>query len=553
MFTQKELKPVLIIIFVSIVVILPLAVFGIPDANDMPQHVIFASELKESIANGDLLPNWGASENAGYGSPGIRIYPILGYFPMALSYLLTGSWFDAIWLSFFFWLAISGLGLYRLARIWLPQTAALTASLVYLLIPYHLNQIYITFAYAEFVAAAILPFCFAYAYICVRRSKHTDVLLLVLFLSLLVLSHIPMLLVGSFGLFIFVLAILDYKNPLPGIAKCAAAVACTLALTSFYWVKVLTEMEWINHSQIQYSSGHYQYSSNFFPLMVSSVRKGFLETSFDIGTSVTLLVLTVGALGLMYAKRRFPNAEIREPWAFFSIGLFAFFMSSFLSTPIWDAISPLQKIQFPFRWMVIGAISTAILTGYLAQLLIDSEAFKNRFISPLLQSIALIFLIFVVFAYFLPSSFAPLTREKIHQQLKYIETQQSFFCWWAIWSSPKALGKHELLTAKNREAIVTKWRPTFRTFSVDAGNAENVRVATFYYPNWKANVNGKPVELTYGVDGAIEVPIPPEFSVVQLTFEPSHLESFANTVSVAMLILLVLAGFYSFRQEDTKQ
>jgi hypothetical protein len=59
----------------AVVVMLPIAVWGIPDGADLPQHFQFAQTYYDALTSGDGFPNWSARENFGYGSIGIRFLP----------------------------------------------------------------------------------------------------------------------------------------------------------------------------------------------------------------------------------------------------------------------------------------------------------------------------------------------------------------------------------------------------------------------------------------------------------------------------------------------
>jgi hypothetical protein len=80
---------------------------------------------------------------------------------------------------------------------------------------------------------------------------------------------------------------------------------------------------------------------------------------------------------------------------------------------------------------------------------------------------------------------------------------------------------------------------------VNAGTPGYVRAATFWYPYWKATVNGASVETSADQSGAILIPIPDKSADVSLYFqEPNYLAA-ARYVSLAVWlgIALVLIGF----------
>ena len=57
-----------------------------------------------------------------------------------------------------FSIVLSGLGMYGFARSWLGRRAGLLAAIAYMLIPYHLVDVYVRAALPESLALALLPF-----------------------------------------------------------------------------------------------------------------------------------------------------------------------------------------------------------------------------------------------------------------------------------------------------------------------------------------------------------------------------------------------------------
>ncbi len=91
--------------------------------------------------------------------------------------MIAGNWYNALSIDIFLWMFAGCVGVYFWAKEWFtPLTSALTASF-YALIPFHLEKIYIYFFYAEYIAAAIAPFCFLFLTRICRRNKKTDYLL----------------------------------------------------------------------------------------------------------------------------------------------------------------------------------------------------------------------------------------------------------------------------------------------------------------------------------------------------------------------------------------
>ena len=147
---------------VALCMTLPIWIIGIPRGNDLPQHFEFAVTIHDAIQAGDYYPSWMPNENKGYGGVGMRFYPPVGYYALALGRMLTGNWFWAACLVFWFWLALSGVAGYFWSRERSSPFAAFIGGSVFVVAPYHINEIYNAFNYAEFAAVAFLPFCFLF-------------------------------------------------------------------------------------------------------------------------------------------------------------------------------------------------------------------------------------------------------------------------------------------------------------------------------------------------------------------------------------------------------
>ena len=188
----------LVIIFAAaLLLVLPIFFFGIPRGNDLPQHIQFAVTYDHSIRSGELMPVWSPLTNDGYGDVGTRFYPPLTYYVLFIFAFVSGGLFNGTVLAVFFWTFLSGCGAYFLAREFTPHRYAVLAGLIYMVMPYHLNEIYNASLYAEYSAAAILPFCFLFVYRICRERGWGGVFALALAYGLLILTHLPTALMAS--------------------------------------------------------------------------------------------------------------------------------------------------------------------------------------------------------------------------------------------------------------------------------------------------------------------------------------------------------------------
>ncbi len=534
-FRTSETRQLLLAAAFSVIIILPIAFQGIPVSNDFPQHLRFAQTHHSSILAGDPLPSWDAEDNHGFGSPGIRIYPALSYYPMAFARILIGNWYDAVWIAFAFWMLVGALGIYYFARVWLSPKFATVAAIAYSLIPYHLSQIFYTSAYAEFAAAAILPFCFGALARIFEEKTWSSVVIYSFSVSFLILTHIPLTIIGIVSLGIFSLTYINQEGFFKSFFQAILGGLLAVCVTAGNWFTILAEMNWINHTDPRFSSSSYGYDQTFFPKVIYSDLPIFTALINDSHYAITLLSVLLAGI-LLYKKRTQINPALAR---ILFLGTVTFLMATPASRFLWSSLSILQKLQFPWRWLVITSIFGALSVAFFAKFLVKERSFSNRGNAYLGTILALIFAIYICFSFFLPSSFDPTPRQQFEAEAIKFREDLSFDCWWAKWSNEAAIGNSERAFAGKRETDVKQWEPSLRKIEVAPGNEKFMRVATYYYPHWKADVNGSPAIIKPDEHGAILISLPKESSNVKLEFvEPIEFQ-IAHWVSIFSTLLLL--------------
>ncbi|MCW5958712.1 MAG: glycosyltransferase family 39 protein [Pyrinomonadaceae bacterium] len=532
----------------------PIAFIGIPDTVDLPQHFRFATQFYHAILEGDLFPGWAGQENFGYGDVGIRFYPPLAYYVLAFSRMIAGNWYDAAFLTFVFWMVLGCFGIYFWSRSWFSIKESSIIAIVYALIPFHLNQLYTGFnQFSELAATSLLTFCFAFLTRLLRQGKLSDILGLGFFFGLLILTHLPTTIVGSISLLIYFFCSFDRRTFVRSFAGSASAAALGLMISAFYWLRMITEIKWLNHESERYSQGFFDYAGNFFPLALHITGKPiYIYFIQDLIVSFTVICFSAALIPVLFRKR-FASEGLRSAFAsVFPVGIFSFLMFTPLSKPIWQVISPIQKIQFPIRWVPVTAMCAAIVFGAAIGFLIKNDLLNRKTIFYSTVPLTLVILLFN-FTYILhPSSYIPLERSKFESKISQLPDEESFFCWWTIWSKQSALKTSDKVSANGRNIVsLNQTRESLR-FAVDSGKTTTARLAMFYYPHWKASVNGVEVETKAAADGAIIVDLPADSAEVSVEFiEPPHLIA-ARWISISSVVGVLLV-FLVLTWKDRKR
>jgi uncharacterized membrane protein len=543
-FTRTEKFYLLVLAAVSVIVMLPVLFNGIPYGYDLPHHYQCAMTFYESFLNGDIYPSWSLNRNYGFGGMESRLYPPLSHYSLAIGFYLTGSWHIGSWIVFTIFTFLGALGIYLWAKEYLPARQAVFAGCFYALMPYHLNQLYNTFFFAEFVGSSVLPFSFYFVSRACRRGKTSDVVGLAISFAALVLTHLPLTVIGSLCLAIYALTLLKRENLFLQIGKLSASVLLGLAASSFFWTKVLLEKDLMAKTAV-YADPWLDYRLHFLLTPIQNFDGALLtriyETSsfyYDLMFLMTV-VLVVGCTIPFLIWLKGKEFKMKGVWILFGLSVF---LAIPFSRFVWDALKPLQETQFPWRWLAIVCIGASMLSACYVNHLFEWFKTRNR---PLALIICGCILSFITYSASQVIRQAPyIEKGGINEFMDRTSSDIGFTFWWTIWTRKAAFDNKEKVSANERKTEIRNWTATDREFQIGEGTAKEARVATFYHPNWKATVNNIPTQIKSDENGAILIPIPTAKSSVKLNFvEPFAVKAGQWTSAFSWLGFIFLIVF----------
>lgn len=529
---SPEAKRAGFVVAVSVLTIVPALIFGVPSNLDLSNHFRFALPFYDGLANGNFYPGWLAESNAGYGDPSFRFYPPALYYLLGIFRFATGEWYVATLLTIATISIIGGLGIYLWARSVLPSSHAMWAALFYAVAPYHLNQLYQAMMFAEWAGSAVLPFAFAFLERVCAHGRRRDIAGLGVCYALLVLTHLPLTVIGSIALVVYAVVRIESKRRVQTLLKLAGAAALGLCASSIYWVTMLYELRWIGMNEINHDNS-VDYRFNF---LLSTFSPDNMNVWWMNILALMTLLLSAPVILLVRREHWSGRRQLRPVVA---LTVFAVFMTLPLSRLIWYMLPSLQETQFPWRWMTVISMGVPVLIAA-AMPLLDHSDNKGARVKRLAflgaMSIAVVFTLSHVVreAKFLP-------RNEFISTLTAVRGTSSINYWVPTWANPNAPRMAVEVDAGGRAISVASWTPETRRFLVGAGNATEARVRTFYYPHWKALSGDVVLSTRPDEDGALLISLPAGSVSVDLIFnEPrrsrlSALASFAGFAFIGVL------------------
>ena len=591
--------PYILIPLAAFIAILPLIIQGCSCGHDFDFHILNWLEAARQFTHGNLHPHWAYTPAFNAGEPRFVFYPPLSWtFGAILGLILPWTWTPIAYT----WLALTaaGLSLYYLASEFTPTAAATIAAVFYTVNPYMLFTAYERTAYAELLAAAVIPLLLH----AILRDKVT-IPRIAIPVALLWLTNAPAAVMSCYALALLTVIRLATNSGGPSFAvvsrrvgysrdartapanssntaspqtpqqlalSAAAGTALGLGLAAFYILPAAYERRFVQVAMAT-NIPVYRIENNFlFHQTGDAPHDQVLRTASIIAVTLltlTAVALTASFLGLSFAKRlrlTGPNewsprkdassrpersAVERPPHFAKDPTIPASLVTSLtiltatitlLLTPltkfVWTHAPELSFLQFPWRFLAILAAVLA-LTIALA-------------LTPLQLKPATTTLLTLTIA-------ATLTYpayQTFHQPCDPEDTVKARVALFHSNQGTDPTDEYTPTTADNdslahnnppywlaqnpNDAAPLNTQPgTAPThLSLNSATPQTLILNLRNYPSWRINLNRTPIaELTQRDDGLITIPIPAGPSTIDITYTQTPDETLGEAISAIALMI----------------
>jgi uncharacterized membrane protein len=457
------------------------------DATEYPPRLV---EFNAALSDGQLPPLWAADLGAGHGQPLFEFAPPLVYLAAYPFYAAGCSLSDALQLGLAVLCFAGAIAVYRLGRRAASRPAAVAGAAAWLFAPYVALDLCVRAAFAEAAAVAMLPVALFGLSVALDRPSPRRITLGALSVALLPLAHNAVALVGLPALTLVVLARRSRQSWCTG----AVTLLAGLGLSAFFWLPALLEkglvrtdllrqgfLNWRIHAV---SPWQLLWSPWGYGLSVAGTNDGM---SFGLGPLHLLLAL----LGVLIVLRTGEAARRREMLAFALAALAGAWLATDWSAPLWSRVESLQYLAYPWRTLCLPAL-------FLSLLAVPGVDWLWRWD----RRAALVMvgaLIAVNLAHSAPKDFLTFDDEFYspasiaHRGLN-TTTREEYEPRWVGVRPPYTSEPVRILQGMG-EAHATVMRSAHQEFAVQAHGPVVLETATFYYPGWRAFVDGNEVSV----------------------------------------------------------
>jgi hypothetical protein len=533
---------------------IPFFFFGTPSGHDVEFHLYSWLEVLAQWKQGILFARWAAMAQFGYGEPRFIFYPpasrMLG---AVVSTIFPWSIASAVYI----WIALTlaGISMFFLVQRWFDRRDALFAAVLYAVNPYHLVIVYWRSAFAELLAACLLPLLLLLVLRTVEEKEENEeegknrrpVLPLAVVMAAAWLTNAPAAVMIHYSL-AFLLLVFFWQRPflqesasrqkrslLPKSSRRllhvgAMAILLGAGLAAFYLLPAIYEQKWVNIAEAVSAGSRPQ--DNFLFVHTSDAD----HDAFNRIISWVAILEIVVACSAAWASRRW-FATRKPAWNALSLWAGGCSILMFpLTLPLWKYLPKLEFMQFPWRWLLCLSMIFSIFV---------TAGVRRWWMRGAICAVVVL-VIATAWHRILPpwwdnASDLREMRDNMTDDIGYEGVDE----YTPMGADPSAVDKEARKVRVDGTAHaaihVFQWNAESKFFTAEMSAPAQLALRLFCYPAWKVEVNDRAVEPAEKPGtGQMLVPVEAGVNRVQIRFVRTWDRTAGEWISIATAILVVL-------------
>jgi uncharacterized membrane protein len=502
--------------------------------HDMRQHLAVMEDFDKVIRAGTPYPRWLPDINGGYGIPWMDFYPPGFYYLASLVNAVLKDWVITLFAVSVLGFAASGLAFYVLARTFYTRTASAIGAALYLTAPYHVLDLYWRGAMPEFVGFILVPLIIYFAFKTASSGKPRDLAGLGFCHGVFLMTHIPVAFLMTYALGFFGAVWAAKERDWRIASRVASGIAIALALSAIYLLPAALEVKDVQ----EHFSLIFPYHASYITLMKGTDTFGDAMNEAFAANVVALVI----AIIVLRASRRYRTADSQprstEPatrlWVM--MGITTAFMCTSLSIYVSKLLPKIDVASFPWRWLVIAGLFTALLIAAAIDYLSRHSKMEARqlwFYRALIAA-AIVLSISITVGRVINGA---LSNPPLVATADYVEagfTPKGSLDPHALPDTPQVTIQPEGGTSE-----VILWQPYHRQIAVKVEESKRVRLKTYNFPGWIALVDGEPTPMLSDQDGVQVVEVSAGAHLIEVSFVNTPTRTLGASLSALGLLVAI--------------
>lgn len=540
---EKEIINYILIIIASIIISIPLANKNLNIyRDDGIQHICRIIGTEQTLADKQFLPMIMSNlcNNFGY-SWNIFYSPLTAYMSVMFR-IFNFSYVNCLKLCMFVIVLLSGLTMYKLTfRITKNKKLATLASIIYILAPYRITDMYTRTALAELASFIFIPIVFEGLYIIVNEEKKSYKL--ALGAAGLILTHQVIAMYTAIICFVYLIVFFKKLKSKTVLKNIGVNLLFCILMTSFYWVGLLqhyfsTSYEVFVPGRMEREEVLIFYKAKFSQLFITSSEQTMI---YAIG-----LLSVIGLVLTPIAYKKIPE-EYKKTYMFFLITGVILIGMTLSIFPFEKLPQALTMLQFTFRLFTFTSFFFAFVVATNFAILIKN--FKTLDIVVLLT---ISILLLVPYKSKLDFNLKD-NEERLINGVRITENTGRVHAGMAsmeylptkAFKNLKYIAnrKDEVIVLDNDEAVISDYTKQASNMNCKISNINKettIELPYIYYLGYRVNANGQEITYTESDNGFIQINIAKDSQIkVKYLGTNEMLISYAvSIISFATIIVL---------------
>jgi 6-pyruvoyl-tetrahydropterin synthase related domain len=518
--------------------------------HDMVQHLAVMKDFDRVLKSGTLYPRWLPDINNGYGIPWMNFYPPGFYYVASLVNAVLNDWVRTLFAISALGFAASGLAFYWLARAFYGRMASAVAALFYMVLPYHVINLYWQGAMPQFLGFIFLPLTLLFAFRVGAQGRARDYAGLGLFYGAYLMTHAPVSFLMSYTLAFYGLLWAAQERDWKIAFRIAIGMVLGLSLGAIYWLPAAIETKDIQ----EHFSAIFPYHNSYITLLPLEGFGNLLNHSFALQTvTIIAAALTIRAFSRTSGPSK-PSSQAGEPGPVSSrqtrlwivLAAVTTFMSTSFSIYISKLLPKIQVATFAWRWLAISSLFTALLVGAALDRLRERSkltAMRRWAYGSAIAALMVWSVLFTVQGVIKGAlSNAPFSTPTDYVEAGFTPINST---------APQSLPETPtvVIQPEGGASEIIRWEPYHRLVAVRLDQPSEVRIKTYNFPGWTASVDGEKVPLSSDKDGVQVVSVPAGRHKIESSFVNTPPRTAGALLSaLALLAVVGLAGLDRVRE-----
>lgn len=509
-------------------------ILGFISTHDLVQHIGVMQDFDKVLRSGVLYPRWLPDINNGYGTPWANFYPPVFFYLSSLFNAVLTDWGVTLLVLSALGFIASGLSFYLLARTFYGAFASTVGGLLYMLLPYHVINLYWQGAMPQFMGFIFLPLVMYFAFKLGSQPRALYYAGLGLVYGVYLMTHFPVAYLMTYTLAFYALIWAAREKDWRIALRIALGMGIGLMLAGIYVLPAALEARFAT----ELYAAIFPYHRTYITLLPLSGFGNLINLSFELQmlalVAGIVILRTLQSSANQVDKPHSTSLAQTRLWILLAIATTV--MNTSFSLYISKLIPKIEIVLFAWRWMAIASLFTTLCVAAA----IDGLRIRGAMSPKRRWAYSLVISIVIASSLWLTGHgviMGAVSNPAHVQPAVYLEAQYTPIGSTAPQNLPDT--PPVVVQPEGGATEIVLWEPNRRLVAVRLDQPSEVRIKTYNFPGWTATIDGQKAPFSSDKDGVQVVSVPAGTHKIESSFVNTPARTAGTLLSALGLLAVV--------------